>query len=349
MQIDSHKLMYHVTEVSKWLNGQVVAPIYVEIGPISSCNHRCSFCALDYLKNQSNLINKEVLIKTLRNMADFGVKSIMFAGEGEPLLYPNLDEVIQNAKKFGLDVALTTNGVLFDDNKVKSMLKNLSWVKVSIDAGTKESYAKIHGCDAKDFLTLLENLRFMGNYKHKHNLPCKIGCQILLINENISEVEDLILEIKDLGLDYLVLKPYSQHPNSINKQKIKLDYAKLIELSKKYSKGDFKVIYRKQTVQELEENEIRYDTCYGINFFCLITAEGNIIPCNIFYNKEKFYYGNIYEKTFAEIWSGKQREKVKEKLYEKGCAECRKGCRLNFINKYLNIVKTKELEHINFI
>src|SRR3989338_8010506 len=92
VQIEGHKLMYHVDEVSKWLKGEMVAPIYVEIGPINSCNHKCVFCALDYLKSRGSAISKDVLIANLKDMAEFGVKSIMFAGEGEPLLYHHLPE-----------------------------------------------------------------------------------------------------------------------------------------------------------------------------------------------------------------------------------------------------------------
>ena len=47
--IDSHKLMFHVDTVNKWLKGEKFYPIYVEVGPSGACNHRCIFCALDYL------------------------------------------------------------------------------------------------------------------------------------------------------------------------------------------------------------------------------------------------------------------------------------------------------------
>ena len=75
--IEGHKLMYHVEEVSRWLKGDKIAPIYVEIGPVNSCNHKCAFCALDYLKSKGAALDKDVLIDNLKDMAEFGVKSIM--------------------------------------------------------------------------------------------------------------------------------------------------------------------------------------------------------------------------------------------------------------------------------
>ena len=123
----------------------------------------------------------------------------------------------------------------------------------------------------------------------------------------------------------------------------------LSDLSKKYSDDGFKVIYRNLSAREIEQEEISYKICYGLNFFTLIDALGNIIPCNIFYEKPEFYYGNVNKNTFEEIWSGVKRKKVIEKLYSLGCSDCRKGCRLNFVNKYLDAVKNRDIEHINFI
>ena len=351
VKLEGHKLMYHVNEVSKWLKGDMVAPIYVELGLVNSCNHNCSFCALDYLNNKGKSMDKEVLINNLKDMAQFGVKSIMFAGEGEPLLYPSISEVTEKAKEFGLDIAITTNGVLLTEKKTKEILKHLSWIKFSIDAGTKETYSSIHGCKEEDFPKLLENIAFACNYKKENNLNCKIGCQFLLISENISEVESLIIKIKDLGVDYLVLKPYSQHPSSVNK--LVLDINKhdsmLTELSKKHSKNDFQIIYRNISAQEVEKEDVDYEKCYGINFFVLIDALGNVIPCNIFYENEEYYYGNLNENKFSDIWKNNQRKVALDKIYQKGCANCRKGCRMNFVNKYLDVVINKNIEHLNFI
>ncbi len=351
IQIEGHKLMYHVKEVSEWMAGKVVAPVYVEIGPSNICNHHCLFCALDYMeKPKRTVLKKEIFIGLLADMADFGVKSVMFAGEGEPMVYPHIAEVTEKAKSFGLDIAITTNGVPFTPQKSSRMLPHLSWIKFSIDAGDKETYSRIHGCRPQDFDTLMENLEFACQFRRENDLSCAIGAQMLMLEESIHSVENLAKKVKGIGLDYLVLKPYSQHPNSINRLSFnRLKYDEMLsDLSEKYSTENFRLIYRNLSAAEIEK-DIPYNQCYGINFFTLIEATGDIIPCNLFHDNPEFIYGNIYDHSFREIWNSKQRKDILERLFQKGCASCRKGCRLHHVNKYLDVLVNRNLEHINFI
>ena len=52
LRIDHHKLLFHVDRVSDWLKGERIYPIYMEISPAGSCNHRCIFCGLDFMGYQ---------------------------------------------------------------------------------------------------------------------------------------------------------------------------------------------------------------------------------------------------------------------------------------------------------
>jgi len=157
--MDSHRLMYHPERVAAWLRGEDIYPIYVEIGPSSRCNYRCSFCALDYTGYKGELIPRKLLLASLEDMAHGGVKSVMFAGAGESLTHPDISEFIQKAKVSGMDVALTTNGSLLSLDLAKSILPNLSWIRFSVNAGTKENYAAIHGCQEESFQTVLDNIQ----------------------------------------------------------------------------------------------------------------------------------------------------------------------------------------------
>jgi cyclic pyranopterin phosphate synthase len=283
-------------------------------------------------------------------MGNFGVKSIMFAGAGEPLLYKPVSEAIQVAKESKIDVAITTNGVLMTKEFIEKSLKYISWIKISIDAGTKESYSRIHGCNEDNFQKVLDNIKFAVEYRNEHRLDAKIGTQFLILKDNINEAEKLIQYAIKLRVDYLVFKPYSQHPSSINRQHLQIkEYdSKLTELSKKYSNETTKIIYRSETSKDINKEGIDYDICYGLDFSALIDARGDVIPCHLYHESTKNYYGNINKMLFNEIWKSQQRIDIRNSICR--INDCKRGCRMNFSNKYLFYLKNKDMvEHINFI
>jgi len=139
MKLDSHKLNYHPEYLGRILNAKStqekldIHPIYIEISPTSSCNHRCTFCAIDYLGYKGEQLDKVELKQFLLDTSNMGVKAIMFGGEGEPSLYPHLEEMIIYTKEVcDMDVALTTNGSLLTEKFLNNCLPHLSWIKFSI-------------------------------------------------------------------------------------------------------------------------------------------------------------------------------------------------------------------------
>src|SRR3972149_11720637 len=213
-KIDSHKLIYHVGRVNDWLNGVNIYPVYVEISPVGICNHRCTYCAVDFVGYQNRTLDKEILKERLSEMASLGIRGIMYAGEGEPLLHKNISEIVQFTKKVGIDVAITTNGVLLKEEVADSLLRDTTWIKVSMDAATRETYSKIHRTKPDDFDRVIKNISDAVKIRKERGYRCTIGLQLLLLPENLNEVIPLANMAREIGVDYLVVKPYSQHPLS---------------------------------------------------------------------------------------------------------------------------------------
>jgi len=344
-EISNHKLMYHPRRVAEWKEKGDCYPIYVEVGLTNACNQRCVFCALDFVDFGKDYIDKNIMLSTLENMAKKGVKSIMFAGEGEPLLHEDAGLFVQKAKKEGLDVSITTNGLAFTENKREVCLPNLSWIRFSVDAGSQKTYSKIHGTGNDSFKKVIYNIERSVIFKQKNDLKTNIGIQFLMLPQSMKEGKDLAKICKDIGVDNLQLKPYSHHPKSNNNFVVNSkDYNKLEEDLIKFNSKNFKVIFRKATIQRIESG-INYKKCYGLPFFALIDSKANVIPCNLYYNNKKFTYGNLYENSFSEIWKGEKRKSILNKI---DMDKCRKGCRLDVINRYLDRIQHPEL-HDNFI
>ena len=347
MDVDSHKLMYHPKRVSDWKEGKTIYPVYVEIGPTNSCNLRCKYCALDFTGYKNVFLKRETMISILKEFGQKGVNSIMFAGEGEPLLHKDMSEFVKIAKDSNLDIAITTNGIPLIAERAKEILPYLSWIRFSISAGTEISYANIQGTAPNFFKTVIKNLGEAVELKKSKNLGVTIGVQFLLLNQNVSELVSFARLCKNIGVDNLQVKPYSRHPDSKNDFTVDYEEFKLLEQPLiELNSDSFKVLFRSQTMERLRELP-EYLSCFGLDFFALIDAQGNVIPCNMFYGKPDFYYGNLYQNSFSEIWEGKCRQDVKKKINDLGISNCRKGCRLDSINRYLDRL-THPFSHDNF-
>jgi len=351
-RIDSHKLMFHVDRVNDWLKDKPVYPVYMEISPAGSCNHRCIYCALDFMDYQPRFLDAAILKARLKEMGRLGVRSIMYAGEGEPFLHKDISDIIATTKKSGIDVAVTSNAVLFNKTIADETLPYLSWIKVSINAAKPSTYAKIHHTSGKDLAKVIENMSYAAKARRKNGYTCTLGMQIILLPDNYTEIELLAKKAKEIGMDYLVVKPYSQHPLSKTNTFKNIKYNKYLSLGeklKKISDSRFKVIFRLNTMQKWDSAARNYKHCLALPFWAYIDAGGNVWGCSIYLSKNKFCLGNIYKNTFKEIWESKKHANlVRWAAEELDTDKCRVNCRMDEVNRYLWELKHPSA-HVNFI
>ena len=351
-RIDSHKLIYHVPRVNDWLKEKNIYPVYMEVSPSGACNHRCLYCGLDFMGYKPNYLKANILKERLTELGDLGLKSIMYAGEGEPFLHPEMVSIIEHTKDSGIDVAVTTNGVLLKKEIVERALINTEWIKVSINGGTRETYAKIHQSKPDDFEKVVENMSFAARIKKEKGYKCVLGMQLVLLPDNQHEAVSLAKLARDMGMDYLVIKPYSQHPQSKTDKYSTIkygDFEYLTEELNKINSDSFSVVFRNNAMKKWDNNHRDYEHCLALPFWSYIDAGGNVWGCSIYLGDDRFKYGNIYERSFKDIWESEERQNslrwVEEKL---DVSQCRVNCRMDEINRYLWELK-HPTAHVNFI
>jgi len=361
--IDSHKLIYHPHRVAQWLDARddwdaarEVYPVYVEMSPVGACNHRCKFCAVDYIGYQAKRLELDQITPRLQEMGRLGVKSIMFAGEGEPLLHKQLPEMVEVCANSGIDTAITSNATVVSDKFLERALPHVSWFKASVNAGSAETYADIHQTRADDFQKALHNLQRLVEHRNRHGYRTTLGAQSLLLPENRHEMVELARICRDqVGLDYLVVKPYSQHLFSNTHTYEGITYADMDQLARELAaenRDDFNVVFRSNTMRKLEQSsEQRYPRCGATPFFwAYVMADGAVYGCSAYLTDERFDYGNLNEQSFEQIWQGEKREASFHHVrHSLDIRECRTNCRMDEINRYLHALETNSVAHMNFI
>ena len=106
-------------------------PILVHIIPMRRCNLDCGYC--NEYDNVSKPVPLEEMKKRLDILADMGTSIITISG-GEPLMHPELEEVIRHIRKRGMIAGMITNGFLLSKERIGTLNEaGLEHLQISID------------------------------------------------------------------------------------------------------------------------------------------------------------------------------------------------------------------------
>ncbi len=106
-------------------------PIMAHIIPIRRCNLSCTYC--NEYDDYSKPVPVDVMVRRINKLADLGTTIITISG-GEPLLHPDLDEIIAAMRGRGVLTGLITNGYLLTPDRVKRLNRaGLDHMQISID------------------------------------------------------------------------------------------------------------------------------------------------------------------------------------------------------------------------
>src|ERR1051325_6328635 len=115
-------------------------PFLVHIIPTRRCNLDCGYC------NEYDDVSKPVPLEEMKRrldlLADMGTSIITISG-GEPLLHPELEEVIRHIRERGMIAGMITNGFLLSEKRIKSLNEaGLEHLQISIDNVTPDEVSK---------------------------------------------------------------------------------------------------------------------------------------------------------------------------------------------------------------
>jgi MoaA/NifB/PqqE/SkfB family radical SAM enzyme len=350
LNLDSHKLHYHSKRIGEFLENGDCCPLYMEVSPVGSCNHRCTFCAYDYIGYPNRKLETNSFLKFVDEISKNGLKSMLYAGEGEPLMHPEIGNFITYTKQKGIDVGLFTNGELLDRRLNDEIFKSLTFIRFSVNAGDNQTYKEIHKKDVFD--KIIQNIKYSVKLKKDNELNTTLGIQFVLLPENIQTVESIVKIASEIGVDYISIKPFVQQ-NSEQFYQMKRQFKieeleELFERLQKYNHDTFNVVARVNAFKNYGNRD--YDNCLGCNFTTVLNSAGDLASCLPYWDDENFVYGNINNQSFKEIWNGEKRKKIKKYLEsDLDVHKCSPNCRPNAINSYLYELKNPKVSHLNFI
>jgi MoaA/NifB/PqqE/SkfB family radical SAM enzyme len=115
-------------------------PFLVHIIPIRRCNLACTYC--NEFDDFSAPVPMGEMKKRLDILADMGTSIITISG-GEPLLHPELDEVIRHIRRRGMIAGMITNGFLLTQERIEELNEaGLEHLQISIDNTKPDEVSK---------------------------------------------------------------------------------------------------------------------------------------------------------------------------------------------------------------
>jgi MoaA/NifB/PqqE/SkfB family radical SAM enzyme len=356
------KIFHHQKKLSSFLDGKIISPVYVRVKPTNKCNHSCYYCAYDSENptvqelGRKDEIPQSKLMQILDDFKEMGVKAVTYSGGGEPLMHPNILDVLRKTIDYGIDLSIITNGQKLNEEKAE-LLKYAKWIRVSMDSCNAETFSATRKRPESWFYELTSNIRTFSSTKPD---SCVLGINFVIQEKNFREVYDSIRFFRDLGVDNVKIAPRHIPEDSqkyhepfmetvIEQIRKAKEVISGIEIHDDYENG----------IKLSTENNREYSRCYIMQTIPAIGADQNVYFCHdkAWIGDKNGILGSVKEQSFRELWFS---EDARNKFQSFNPAErCRHHCtndRKNIaINAFLtnpdcaSELKSEDDEHKNFV
>lgn len=270
-------------------------PLHLDIETVSFCNLRCPFCATTtnrWGRDKKGYMDFALYKKIIDNGDENGLCAIKLSLRGEPLLHPELPEMVEYAKDKGImDVYFNTNAILLTEEKFERLIDaGLDRISISIEGFKKETYEK-YRAGAK-FGKLFDNVSKLITIRDKKG---KIFPQI---------------RIQTVLLDGL-----------------KADFNTYVDFWKRYADEVSYLDAREETGDSKASYKIVNWACPFLWQRMTILWDGTILPC-LMHGVNDFnsmILGNAADCSIRDLWNGDKEKQLRE-MHKKGLSHTIHAC-----------------------
>lgn len=177
--------IYRRTELSSM-------PDYLQIETTSYCNAECIMCSHYFSNNEGASHLSDTTIEHMTDAIQLS-RTISLNGMGEPFASPRLPDQIDYYASMGNKMVTNSNLTLLNDRLIDQINKHFSWIEVSCDGASKETYEAIRG--NLRFEVFLRNLHIL-----KERCPnVRKHIATVIMRQNVHEMPDLVRLASDAG------------------------------------------------------------------------------------------------------------------------------------------------------
>jgi len=310
-------------QISRVLKRPIVwgGPWSFSIEPTNHCNLKCPECpsGLGALTRPLGILRPEqfeAYAKSIKKHAFY----VQLFFQGEPFVNKFMPELIRIAHKNKLYVAISTNGILLDDDRIDAILQDPPDKLIfSIDGLDEETYQNYRiGGTFSDAFAGLERLM-----KKKRAMKLTrpfVEFQFIVMKQNEHQLDAVFALGKQHGVNKVTLKT--------------------MQVYSKKSADHFLPTDEKYRRYLVDENGLRIkgtfrNECFALWRTSVITWDGKVVPC-CFDKDAHFVLGSMNLNSFREIWTSKPYQDFRQSLLDdrsqhEMCRNCTEGVKINVV------------------
>jgi len=259
------------------------------------CWLECPYCYGLSADNNGERLSKERGLEILKQILDGGVKKIIFAGYAtDPLncsyIGELLDLTISNKAVFGFNTkALKISDTLLNALK-NNKISEGSYISLSVDAGSNETYNLIHDVKAKKakiYDQVLNNARRLGDIRSENYFDLSAAYLVNINSANFNDYENFINDFMSAGCNVLRFS-FPQPPKDTKTEKgviptqeeINFYISDLNKLKKKYENDKCLIMITNPDGDHDIYNKPRTVPCYARYLFPTVGFDGWLYNCS---------------------------------------------------------------------
>lgn len=295
-------------------------PYHAHIEPTTYCNLECENCINGTVPKERMGHLSITALKYILNMIP-SIKDISLLGLGEPLMNPELPNMLEFIKSRDIVRRIATNGMLLDKIDTVRLLNSLDQCIISFDAATKEKFEEVR--KGSDFDRIVRNIKGLVEVRNKNKISAEIFFHTVITKNNLVDVVDIPEMAAELGVDkvrFVMAVRYTlQIPNpefQISNRDLERELMNsLSDKCKRYNLGF-----------SFTTSEKKFSTCWWPNGGIYVTYDGFITPCCLRMDPSVYNFGNIFKDSIDVIFNGEKyqgfRRDFKEGRAPDICSNC---------------------------
>lgn len=296
--------------------------IYIE--PTSRCNELCQQCPRTLLSREDD---RDLSFDKFRQIVEQfpQLERVVLHGLGEPLLNKELPLMIRYLKERGVYVLFNSNGILLNEKRGQALIDaGLDEYRLSMDGGTRETYAHVRGVDA--FEKIWRNVgNFITMQKAQNASKPAVSLWFTAMRENLHELPTLIERAHEYGVPeiYLQRLVYFEQGLAASQQALfhrsTPEELTLIHRAEKACK-EYGIRFNAAGAATPLQSVTRdfgnrpWSGCQRPYNLTYITSSGNVLSCcfapfghsSAREYKEERVLGNVFQESIEQIWNGER-------------------------------------------